>query len=74
MQLYIAIVDGSELVIIDRADLLDNAGRSGLFKVVKSTGKHAIICMTISKREDVPKLPASLGSAYWVEDGVSERA
>jgi hypothetical protein len=73
-QLYVAGIDGSEILIIDRADLLDSKGRAGLFKVVKSTGKHALICMTISKREDVPALPATLGAAYWVENGVSERA
>ncbi len=73
-QLYAAGIDDSEIVIIDRADLLDSKGRAGLFKVVKATGKHALICMTISKREDVPALPAALGAAYWVENGVSERA
>ena len=69
-QLLFSNADGSELVIIDRADLLDSPARSGLLKVVKSTGKMAIVCMTISKRSDVPALPDSLGRSYWVEDGV----
>lgn len=65
-QLYLSKQDGSHLVVIDRADLLDKSGRNGLFKAVKNTGIPALICMTL---DDPLPLPAAVGRSYWVEGG-----
>ena len=65
-QLYLSRQDGSQLVVIDRADLLDKAGLNGLFKAVKSVGIPALICM---KMDEAMSLPESVGRSYWVEGG-----
>lgn len=73
LSLAIAQIDGSALVIFDGADMLDPAGRNGLFKAIKAAGVKALVCMTIFKGESVPDLAKSgLGRSYWVHAGVVE--
>jgi hypothetical protein len=63
-KLYIAMIDGSNLIVIDRADLLDKSGRTGLIKAVRCAAVPALICMTL---DEPMTLPESVGRAYWVE-------
>ena len=68
LQIGISIVDGSKIVLIDGADILDSAGRNGLFGVLVSLGIEAIVAMTINKSEEVPNLSKFGGVSYWISN------
>lgn len=70
-QIAIALRDGSNMVILDGADILDTHGRNGLMALLQATGLRALIAMTISDRKAVPDLrSAEIGESYWIEQGV----
>lgn len=70
LQIAMAQIDDSDLVIIDRADVLDQKGRNGLMMALKKVGMQALVAMTVSSRDKVPDLAAAgLGRSYWIEDG-----
>lgn len=71
-QMMLAQRDGSQIVVIDAADILDGPGRNGLFKILKTVGIDAVVCMTMNKLEDVPDV-SRLGAAYWIEGGTARR-
>ena len=75
-QVAMAIIDGSDLVVLDEADILDGPTRSGLFKMLDAAtqeGLAALVCMTLSRRDQAPDLAAiGLGRSYWLEAGVAE--
>ena len=73
LQLAIALYDKSPLVIYDGADILDAAGRNGLFAMVQSCDSVSfLICMTMADRKKVPDLAgAGIGYSYWIEDGIA---
>ena len=71
LQVALADLDGSDVVLIDAADILDRAGRNGLFKMVSSSGMRALVCMTMNQMADVPDLGAAgLGKSYWLADNI----
>lgn len=71
LQVAMADLDGSDLVIVDAADILDRLGRNGLFKLLAGTSMRALVCMTMNKVEDVPNLAAAgMGASYWLNDSV----
>lgn len=71
LQVAIADLDGSDVIIVDAADILDRGGRNGLFKLLAGTGMRALVCMTLNKIEDVPNLAAAkLGTSYWLNDSI----
>ncbi len=79
LQLAVAGLDGSSMVVIDGADVLDAKGRNGLFKALKSIGSrrefHALVSMTLNKKELMPDLgKAKMGCSYWVEDAACSAA
>jgi len=70
LQFAIAELDGSDAVVIDGADILDRAGRTGLMAAAVAWGKPALIGMTMPSVDDVPDLSArGVGFSYWVEAG-----
>lgn len=70
--LAMALMDKSQAVIVDAADILDKGGRNGLFKAVHSAGLPAMVCMTIDAKELVPNLAkAGLGASYWLDGAVA---
>lgn len=70
LQIEIAALDGSDAVVIDGADILDRAGRSGLMAAAVAWGKPALIGMTMPSVDDLPDLSArGVGFSYWVEAG-----
>ncbi|KKK62946.1 hypothetical protein LCGC14_2999260, partial [marine sediment metagenome] len=72
-QLACASIDGSDLVILDGADILDTVGRRGLFRLLREFNKPALVCMTIAERDDVPSLAAkNYGQSYWLENSTVE--
>ena len=85
LQLAVASIDKSPIVLIDAADILDSAGRLGLIKIVKTLGISAMLGMTYSNRsvdketviakrkalikDLLPDLSKLGGNRYWVENG-----
>jgi hypothetical protein len=74
IQIAVALRDGSPAVVIDGADIMDQAGKNGLLKLlIELVKKHplkALVAMTVSKRETVPDLAkAKVGNTYWLEKG-----
>jgi len=73
LQLAVAQREVAETVVIDGADILDKAGRNGLFAAVRAQGIQAVIGMTLLKREDMPDLAkAGIGESVWIEAGRAE--
>lgn len=70
MQVFMALLDGSPFVIVDRADMLDPDGRNGLFRLLKASRLYALVLMTIGLRKNVPV--GDFGKSYWIEDGIAE--
>jgi hypothetical protein len=65
-----AKLDGSSMVIVDGADILDTTGRNGLFTLLQDVNIPALVCMTIAKRELMPDLAKrELGQSYWLTGG-----
>jgi hypothetical protein len=72
LQVALARLDGSDIVLIDRADCLDRAGRNGLFALLAAAGVRAVVAMTMNAPRFLPDLAGSgLGESYWVENGVA---
>lgn len=70
LQLAIARAEKANLVVIDGADILDRAGRNGLFNALKAHPFLSVIGMTILKREEMPDLSkAGIGKSIWIEGG-----
>lgn len=70
MQVAIAHLDGSALVVIDDADTIPVGARPGLLKMIKSLGIHAVIAMMLAKPDMAPDLAkAGFGATYWIEAG-----
>lgn len=72
IQVVCALVDGSDMVIIDGADILDPQGRNGLISVLKNIDIKSVVFMTIPEKE-YTDLSAKLDKVginnYWVEKG-----
>lgn len=70
LQVAMALEDGSCMVIIDEADILDFVGRNGLISMLKFAETPAVVFMTINKIDLVPNLEkVSMGNSYWIERG-----
>lgn len=63
-------LDGSAIVILDRADILETALRKRLFATLKAARVAALVTMTMNGPDGVPNLAkAGLGRSYWLADG-----
>jgi hypothetical protein len=69
LQIAIAGIDNSDIVIFDGADMLMKSGRNGLISAVLKSGIPAIICMSFIDRKDVPNMSKVGGTSIWVENG-----
>ncbi len=68
-QLAAAHIESAPLVVVDGADVLDRAGRNGLFRLAREGARPAVIGMTLLRREDLPDLEkAGLGRSVWLGD------
>lgn len=73
LQIAVARADGSQMVILDGADICDAGNRNKLFKLLTQIGIEALIGMTFNKPEQLPPLAASdLGERFWMREGKSE--
>lgn len=69
IQAAIAMRDGSEVLIFDRADILTKAGRNGLFRLCKATGLRCLMLMSASTPDELPRLKDG-NATLWIEQGV----
>ena len=75
LQVALSRMDGSDAMIIDRADILDRQGRNGMMKMLIGLGIPCLVCMTIldQKKDPPPDLAArGKGVTYWVENGIAK--
>ncbi|MBF0213031.1 MAG: hypothetical protein HQM00_05615 [Magnetococcales bacterium] len=68
MQVAMARLDGSKLLIIDGADILGPAGRFGLIKMLRAVGIRSLVAMT-AKRDYAEMVGKIFDAAYWVDGG-----
>jgi predicted translin family RNA/ssDNA-binding protein len=73
LQLAIAGIDKSDIMIFDGADIMMKAGRNGLISAVLKSGVPAIICMSFLDRKDVPDMSKIGGISVWVDNGEVKR-
>ncbi|MDO8421147.1 MAG: AAA family ATPase [Parvibaculum sp.] len=72
-QVAIAELDGSCACVMDGADILDNAGRAGLMRMLVARNMPAVVGMTMAKSAPVPPLAEKgLGFVYRVDNGKSD--
>lgn len=57
-------------MVFDAIDILDNAGRNGLIKLLRAKVKNALLTATILKREEAPDLSKVGGKTLWLENGM----
>ena len=70
MQLALARIENAPLVVIDRADILDQEGRNGLFALPHKLKIPALVAMTMKKPQRFPDLPRLVGwRSYRCEAG-----
>jgi hypothetical protein len=68
LQVAMAQRDKSAMVVIDAADTLDAPNRNGLFAMLLQAEIPALVCLTLSRREQLPNLAqAGRGVSYWIE-------
>jgi hypothetical protein len=68
-----ARIDGSDMVVLDAADVLDGTTRSELFALLDEAQLPALVCMTLTRKEQVPDLAAiGAGCSYWISSGICE--
>jgi hypothetical protein len=73
LQVAMARLDRSAMVVLDAADVLDGPTRGGLFRLLDNAQLPALVCMTLSRREQMPDLAAAgLGASYWIEGGLAQ--
>ena len=73
LQVALAHLDKSAMVVIDAADVLDGTTRSGLFALLEEAGLPALICLTLTRRDQMPALDElGCGASYWLDSGVAQ--
>jgi hypothetical protein len=72
LQVAMARLDHSAMVVLDAADVLDGPTRSGLFDLLEEAGLPALVLLTLSRPSQCPDLAAAgLGMSYWIAGGVA---
>lgn len=73
LQIAVARADGSQMVILDGADICDAGNRNKLFALLTQIGIEALIGMTFNKPGQLPALAENqLGERFWMREGKSE--
>lgn len=70
VQVALALLDGSKVVLIDNLDHCPSNARKGALLLLKASGLNAIIALMADSPNKAPDLArARLGVTYWVESG-----
>ncbi len=70
LQMLVAVKEKSDVIIIDRADILDSI--SGLINLVNACRIPTVVLMTVPEKEDVPDLSKYNVTSVWMNDGRTE--
>ena len=69
LQIALALQDGSEIVLLDEADILDGASRNGLFTLITWSQLHAVVGMMLTSIKTAPDLAdMGWGGTWWIKD------
>jgi hypothetical protein len=72
LQVAMAALDQSAVIVVDAADILGKGGRNGLMRLLSTESRPALICMTMDAIESVPNLSqAGMGASYWMDGNVA---
>lgn len=72
LQVAFAMLDGSEVILIDEADMLDGRGRNGLFGLLDWSERYCIVAMMLTRQEQAPDLThLEMGATFWIEKAES---
>lgn len=72
LQVAMAKIDGSAMVVIDRAEALDAANKKKLMGLLIDQQIPALVCMVVAGPSAVPDLAkAGVGSTIWISDGTA---
>ncbi|MBF0461420.1 MAG: AAA family ATPase [Magnetococcales bacterium] len=69
MQMVMAKLTNSQLILIDGADILDATGRFGLIKMLKASGITTMVTMT-TKHDYAEAVAKLFNSTFWVDGGI----
>ena len=68
MQVMLAMIEQSPILLLDGTDILDSSGRQGMVNLLRSTGITTVIAMT-AKRDYAGAVAKLFDSIFWVEGG-----
>lgn len=68
IQILLATIDGSQVLLLDGADILDSAGRLGLLKALHPYDGVAVIAMT-AKQDYAQQVSELFNAAFWINNG-----
>ena len=71
IQLSLAAIDGSEFVVLDRADLLDSDNRKKLIKIVSRIASRSKVTVVLCSTGDIQPMEGI--KLYRIENGVSRQ-
>jgi hypothetical protein len=73
LQIGLAKLDDSQVVIVDAADILDGENRNGLFTLLSNIDMATLLTMTADSMHKVPNLAEhGLGITYWLDGAVAQ--
>jgi hypothetical protein len=73
LQTAFAKLDGSNLIILDGADIVVGRDRTGLVKMLAESGIPSLLFMALSKPDATPSLANIGGAVYWIENSVATK-
>jgi hypothetical protein len=72
LQVAMAKIDGSSMIVIDRAEALDAANKKKLMGLLIDQNICSLICMVVAAPSAVPDLAkAGVGTTLWISDAVA---
>lgn len=72
LQICIAILQRTDVIIFDGAEILDKNGKNGLFKALLKYNFTAFVGMMFSDISKVPNMSKFGVKSYWLEKGVAK--
>jgi len=70
-QCVVAMIDGSECIVVDDVDEVEPADRGAVLQAILATTRPAVVCLAVSNPAQVPDLAAAkVGETLWIQDGL----
>lgn len=71
IQLALAKIENSPVVVIDGADIIVGKDRGGLIKMLFKSGLNCLVLMALKEASNMPDISKQGGKTYWIENGVT---